>query len=202
LFVSYCAVPCAAKKNDKRFGLTVPPNATPYRCSPSLPFVGVNGLRAFRAWLRNATSALPPSGPMPGCVMMSMWSIPCRPPWFCAAIMSILGRRMERICDFGGSLPPVKPSTRMTAPGGAIAFSTFSISSGSSGKASICSRVSTVEKAAPCGSSAAACLSRDTLSCWSIFAIGSTSDRRVSPFRTRTSRRTTDWKPGNSACTV
>ena len=44
---------------------------------------------------------------------------------------------MERICDFGGSLPPRNPSTRIVAPGPAISFSTFSISSGSSGSASI-----------------------------------------------------------------
>ena len=64
------------------------------------------------------------SGPFPGIVMMSMWMAPLMPPWFCAANMSILGRRIDRICDFGGSLPPVKPSTRMVAPGGDIALST------------------------------------------------------------------------------
>ena len=46
-------------------------------------------------------------------------------------------KRIDRICDFGGSLPPRKPSTRIVAPGPAISFSTFSISSGSSGSASI-----------------------------------------------------------------
>ena len=39
------------------------------------------------------------------------------PPWFCAANLSMRGRRIDRIWDFGGSLPPVKPSTRMVAPG-------------------------------------------------------------------------------------
>ena len=60
------------------------------------------------------------------------------PPWFSAANMA-LENRIERICDFGGSLPPRNPSTRIVAPGPAISFSTFSISSGSSGSASICS---------------------------------------------------------------
>ena len=40
---------------------------------------------------------------------------------------------LERICDFGGSLPPRNPSTRIVPPGPAISLSTFSISSGSSG---------------------------------------------------------------------
>ena len=88
-------------------------------------------------------------GPAPGIVMMSMKSAPPIPPWFCAANMSMRGRRIERICDFGGSRPPVKPSTRMVEPGGAIAFSTASISSGSSGSDSICSRVRIVLKAEP-----------------------------------------------------
>ena len=39
-------------------------------------------------------------------------------------------KRIDRICDFGGSLPPRKPSTRIVAPGPAISFSTCSISSG------------------------------------------------------------------------
>ena len=28
--------------------------------------------------------------------------------------MSMRGKRIERICDFGGSLPPLNPSTRYT----------------------------------------------------------------------------------------
>ena len=88
--------------------------------------------------------------------------MPSMPPWFCAAIWSMRGRRIDRICDLGGSLPPVKPSMRMIAPGGDMALSAASISSGSSGSAAICSRVSTVENALPRGSRAGVCLSRPT----------------------------------------
>ena len=85
--------------------------------------------------------------------MMSMNSMPLMPPWFWAANMSMRGSRIDRICDFGGRRPPVKPSTRRTDPGGDMALSTASISSGSSGSASICSRVRTELKALPLGSS-------------------------------------------------
>ena len=69
---------------------------------------------------------------------------------------------MERICDFGGSLPPRNPSTRIVAPGPAISFRTFSISSGSSGSASICCFERTVPNRSLFGSDADVAGSRPT----------------------------------------
>ena len=146
---------------------------------------------------------LPRSGPMPGMVMMSMNIMPLMPPWFWAANMSMRGSRIERICDFGGRRPPVKPSTRSTDPGGDIALSTASISSGSSGSASICSRVSTELNALPLGSSAEVCRSRLTVRPSSTRWIWSVTRRRASlPPRTRTSRTTAVSNPGNCTSTV
>ena len=101
----------------------------------------------------------PRIGPMPGWVTMSTNTMP--PPWFSAANMS-REKRIDRICDFGGSRPPRKPSTRIVAPGPAISFSTRSISSGSSGSASICDFDSTVLKRSLFGSDAAVAGSRPT----------------------------------------
>ena len=123
----------------------------------------MNALRASIASSRKPTSAPPRSGPIPGIVMMSMCMAPVMPPWFWAANMSMRGSLIERICDFGGRRPPVNPSTRMTDPGGDIALSTASISSGSSGSASICSRVSTELNALPFASSEADWRSRLTV---------------------------------------
>ena len=57
---------------------------------------------------------LPRIGPRPGCVTMSTNVMPA--PWFSAANMP-LEKRIDRICDFGGSLPPRKPSTRIVRAG-------------------------------------------------------------------------------------
>ena len=57
---------------------------------------------------------LPRIGPRPGCVAMSTKVCPAL--WFSAANIA-LEKRIERICDFGGSLPPRKPSTRMRRAG-------------------------------------------------------------------------------------
>jgi hypothetical protein len=190
---------CTFTENDDAFGTIEPESVRPPCVNPSSPFVGVNGLRAFKTSSRNAASIEPRSGPLPGPVVMSMCIIAVRPPWFCAANWSIRGRRIDRICDFGGSLPPVNPSTRRTDPGGAMALSAASISSGSSGSAAICSRVSTVENAWPRGSRAALCRSRPTATSSVIFRMGSMIVRRVSPARSRTSGTTTVSKPGNAA---
>ena len=58
-------------------------------------------------------------------------------------------KRIDCICDLGGSRPPRNPSTRIVAPGPAISFKAASMSSGSSGSASICSRVSRFPNALP-----------------------------------------------------
>ena len=78
------------------------------------------------------------SGPMPGCVMMSMNRPPAK--WFSAANASRV-MWIALIADFGGSRPPSKLSTRMTALPPAMSCSCCAISSGSSDSASICSRV-------------------------------------------------------------
>jgi len=119
----------------------VPFSDNPPCSRPSSPLTGVNGFLTFNASSLTAISSDPASGPFPGCVITSMNIMPFMPPWFCAANWSIRGRRIDRICDLGGSLPPEKPSMRMTAPGGDIALSAASISSGSSGRAAICARV-------------------------------------------------------------
>ena len=177
----------------------VPESEKLYCCSCSSPFSGVIAFLAFSASSRKLKSMLPRVGPAPGIVMMSMKCAPPMPPWFCAAYMSIRGRRIERIWDFGGSLPPVKPSTRMVDPGGAIALSAASISSGSSGSDSICSRVRIVLNADPRASRATLCLSRVIVTASSSFSSGSVSVRRLSPVRSRTSRIITVWNPGNDA---
>ena len=189
-------------EKDVLFGLIVPNRPKPNRRSCSAGLVEANTFLALKASSRKLKSTLPRSGPLPGPVMMSMNIIPIMPPWFCAAYMSIRGSRIDRICDLEGSRPPVKPSTRMTDPAGAIALSAASISSGSSGSASICSRVSTVLNALPPGSSDDDCLSRPTVTDSSSFWIWSVMRRRVSPSRTRTSRTTAVWKPGNSTWIV
>ncbi len=179
------------------------PNNETFPClSCSCPFVFDSAFFALSASSAKLKSVLPRIGPAPGIVMMSMNIAPLMPPWFCAANWSMRGRRIDRIWDLGGSLPPVNPSTRIVAPGGAIALSTRSISSGSSGSASICSRVSTVLNAEPRGSIAALCLSRLTVTASSSFWSGRVIVRRLSPARTRTSRTSAVWKPGNSARTV
>ena len=163
----------------------------------------MNALRAFKDSSRKLKSALPRSGPIPGIVMMSMNIMPLMPPWFWAANMSMRGSRIDRICDFGGRRPPVKPSTRRTDPGGDMALSTASISSGSSGSASICSRVRTELKALPLGSSAELCRSRLTVRPSSTRWICRVTRRRASlPPRTRTSRTTAVSNPGNSTSIV
>ena len=85
-----------------------------YCCVCSGPLAAWNALRAFIASSRNVTSTLPRIGPRPGCLEMS--TIVSPPSWFSATNIP-LAKRMDRICDFGGSLPPRKPSTRMVAPG-------------------------------------------------------------------------------------
>ena len=72
---------------------------------------------------------------MPGLVMMSM---PKPPPasWLSAA-NEFMRKRIDWICDFGGSRPPRNPLTRIVAPGPAICISTCSSSSGSSGSSAI-----------------------------------------------------------------
>ena len=183
-------------------GRIVPASENPYWRNCSSAFSGVNALRALSDSSRKLKSPLPRSGPIPGIVMMSMCMMPDMPPWFWAANMSMRGSRMERIWDFGGSRPPVNPSTRMTDPGGDIAFSTASISSGSSGSASICSRVRTELKALPPGSSAELCRSRLTVRPSSTRWIRKVTRRRTSPPRTRTSRTTLVSNPGNSTSIV
>ena len=58
-------------------------------------------------------------------------------------------KRMDRICDFGGSRPPVNPFTRIVAPGPAIWSSTCCSSSGSSGSSAISCGVSSVVNELP-----------------------------------------------------
>ena len=142
---------------------------------------------------------LPRSGPSPGCVETSTKVWPAL--WFSAANIAA-EKRMDRICDFGGSLPPRNPSMRIVAPGPAISFSTCSISSGSSGSASICSRVRTLLKRSLFGSDAAAAGSRPTATLSAIFSIGSVISRRLSPGRTRRSVTVRLSKPGKLALAV
>ena len=59
---------------------------------------------------RNRMLTLVRSGPMPGCVMMSMNSPPAK--WFSAAKASRV-MWIALIADFGGSRPPSKLSTRI-----------------------------------------------------------------------------------------
>ena len=195
----YCELRPADSENDVLFGLIVPNSETLPCFSCSCPFVLDIAFFALSASSAKLKSVLPRIGPAPGIVMMSMKCAPLMPPWFWAANWSMRGSRIDRIWDFGGSLPPVNPSTRIVAPGGAISFSTRSISSGSSGSASICSRVSTVLNAEPRGSIAALCLSRLTVTSSSSFWSWRVMVRRLSPARTRTSRTSAAWKPGNSA---
>ena len=190
-------------ENDVLLGRIVPDSENPYWRSCSGARSGVNALRALSDSSWKLKSVVPRSGPMPGIVMMSMCMMPVMPPWFWAANMSMRGRRIDRICDFGGRRPPVNPSTRMTDPGGDIALSTASISSGSSGSASICSRVSTELKALPFASSEADWRSRLTVRPSSTRWIRSVTRRLASlPPRTRTSLTTAVSKPGNSTSTV
>jgi hypothetical protein len=156
-------------------------------------------LRAFSAPSRKLKSTLPRSGPRPGCVEMSMKLWPAL--WFSAANMAV-ENRIDRICDFGGSLPPRNPSMRMVAPGPAMSFSTCSISSGSSGSASICSRDSTLLNRSLFGSDAAAAGSRPTATLSATFSIGSVISRRLSPGRTRTSLNVELSNPGKLALTA
>jgi hypothetical protein len=116
------------------------------------------------------------------------------PAWFSAENMP-LANRIERICDFGGSLPPRKPSTRIVPPGPAISFSTFSISSGSSGSASICSLLSTLLNRSLFGSDALVAGSRPTATFSSSFWIARGTSRLLSPARTRCSGITAVSKP-------
>ena len=81
--------------------------------------------------------------PLPGRVRMSTRGKPAS--WFSAEYGS-KRKRISAICDFGGSRPPEKPLTRMTAPGPAMFASCSAISSSSSGRASIWSCVSADEK--------------------------------------------------------
>jgi hypothetical protein len=135
------------------------------------------------------------SGPMPGWVMMSMNSPPAK--WFSAAKASRV-MWIALIADLGGSRPPSKLSTRMTAFPPAMSCSCCAISSGSSDSASICSRVIAVAKVER-RSDAASRASRETVteSCspW----IPSTATCLLSPALICRSFRRRDSKPGNSA---
>ena len=89
---------------------------------------------------------------MPGLVTMSM---PKPPPasWLSAAY-EFMRKRIDWICDFGGSRPPRNPLTRIVAPGPAICISSCSSSSGSSGSSAISCALSDDVKALPATSDA------------------------------------------------
>jgi hypothetical protein len=87
-------------------------------------------------------------------------------------------KRIDRICDFGGSRPPVNPFTRIVAPGPAIWSSTCCSSSGSSGSSAISCGVSSLVKELPRTSSV---LLR-TMTCSFSPASGSVSVIWLAPF--------------------
>src|SRR5260221_3100032 len=109
---SYSDAPPAESENDVRSFRSVPLRFRLYCCVCSGPLADWNAFLALSAPSRNVKSMLPRIGPSPGWVEMSTNVCPAL--WFSAPNIA-LEKRIERICDFGGSLPPRNPSTRIVA---------------------------------------------------------------------------------------
>ena len=112
------------------------------RCAVWAPPADASGGSAAQAPSRTPPPTAVRHEPRPGLVTISMPG--CPPSWYSAA-KRLVWIRIWRIWLLGGRRPPLKPFTRRTAPGPARRLTSFSISSGSSGREAISSGVRTCE---------------------------------------------------------